>query len=128
MVCTAVEMAWSRALMSADERHVCRARASVSRITMTVCVPRPCEKLVIQPWYWFRSGAPPALAPPQSRLGISYTEKTGTWPAEFAPFTYVNASFWTVLGLNEASQRAAGWLPIRVRITAARESFGFAAA
>jgi hypothetical protein len=71
MVCTAVARAWSRAVTSLALRHVCRAMASVSRTTMTCRPPSPAVKLLIQVWYCARLGAPPALAPPQSRLVIS---------------------------------------------------------
>src|ERR1700755_2616046 len=89
---------------------------------MTTWLPSPREKLVIQVWYWLRSGAPPALAPPQSRLVISYTETSGTWPAALAAPMNEDASDWMVLGLNEANQWAAAWLAIFSRITVARES------
>jgi hypothetical protein len=83
--------------------------------------------LPIQVWYWFRSGAPPELAPPQSRLVIPYTESTGSWLTALAASTYPATSAWTVEMLKLDSQRAAGWLAILSRITGVRESPGFAA-
>src|SRR3954447_9032072 len=84
MVRTAWDRALSRAVTSLADRQVCRASESVSRMMITVWLPRPREKFDTQVWYEPRSGAPPALAPPQSRFGISYTDRSGIWPAELA--------------------------------------------
>src|SRR5947207_284280 len=108
MVCTAWEIAWSRAAISELLRQLCRASASVSRAMMTVRPPSPCAKREIHCWYCVRSLAPPALAPPQSRLGISYALSTGTWLAEFAALTSAETSEVTVLRLNDDSQCACG--------------------
>ena len=59
---------------------------------MTVRLPSPWAKLDTQVWYWLRSGAPPALAPPQSRLVISYTAITGTCCAALAAPMYAETS------------------------------------
>ena len=69
-VCVAVRRALSRAVISLLLRHVWSAIESGSRTTRTVRLPRPAAMLVIHVWYWLRSAAPPALAPPQSRLGM----------------------------------------------------------
>src|SRR5690348_9429680 len=95
-------------------------------MTMTVRLPRPWAKLETHCWYWVKSGAPPALAPPQSRLGISYTDSTRIWSAEFAALTTPETSELTVLGLNADSQRACGWLAPLSRMTEVRASFGLA--
>src|SRR4030095_7299179 len=100
IVCTAVLRAALRAANVCWLRQVCRAIESVSRMMMTTWLPRPREKLLTHVWYWLRSGAPPALAPPQSRLVISYTEITGTWPAALAAPTKEEASCCTVEGLK----------------------------
>jgi hypothetical protein len=88
----------------------------------TTRLPRPREKLLTHVWYWLRSGAPPELAPPQSRLVISYTEITGTWLAVLAAPTKAVVSCCTVEGLKFANHRACGWLAMLVRMTAARGS------
>ena len=93
----------------------------------TVWLPSPRAKLDTQVWYWLRSGAPPALAPPQSRLVISYTDSTGICCAELAAPMNAETSDWMVDGLKLAYQRACGWLAILSRMTAARESPGLAA-
>src|SRR5688572_6285823 len=110
MVCTAVLSAALRADNACWLRQVCRAIESVSRMMTTSRLPRPREKLLTHVWYWLRSGAPPALAPPQSRLVISYTEITGTWLAELAAPTKAVVSCCTVDGLKLLNHRACGWL------------------
>src|SRR5829696_8133255 len=122
MVCTAVLRAALRAASVCWLRQVCRAIESVSRMMTTTRLPRPREKLLTHVWYWLRSGAPPALAPPQSRLVISYTEITGTWPAALAAPTKEDVSCCTVEGLKLLNHRAWDWLAMLVRMTAARGS------
>src|SRR6185312_13150049 len=122
MVCTAVLSAAFRAANVCWLRQVCRAIEPVSRMMMASWLPRPREKLLTHVWYWLRSGAPPALAPPQSRLVISYTEINGTCPAALAAPTKEEASCCTVEGLKLLNHRACGWLAMLVRMTAARES------
>src|SRR6478609_8181729 len=122
MVWTAVDSAWLRAVRSEPLRQVWRAIASVSKITTTVRLLRPRDRLVIHCWYVLRSGAPPALAPPQSRLVMPYTDITGTWFRLLAALMYDETSAWMVLTLKLANQREAGWLATRSRIWGIRES------
>src|SRR3954468_4008001 len=99
MAAPARESEANRSLCCCPDRQVVRETESGSRMMIDCPLPSPAAKLRTQASYEARSGAPPAEAPPQSRLGISYTASTGTCPAAAAGVVTALTSLVTVEGL-----------------------------